>query len=109
MNSMRKLDKAIIWPVYFDAAKTRKEGRRVPKNLAVQSPKIDEIKMAVDRLGLKNEIRPETHFPKMHWAKTGMLLVEKKEPKEKIIQKIAKQLIKIKSAQNAPAKPQHKA
>jgi hypothetical protein len=32
-----------------------------------------------------------------------MLLVEKKEAKEKLIQKIAKQLVKIKSV---PAKPQ---
>ena len=100
---MKKLDKAIIWPIYFDASKTRKKGRRVPKNLAVQSPKIAELKEAVDKLGLKNEVNLEAHFPKMHWVKTGMLLVEKKEPKEKIIQKIAKQLVKIKSV---PAKPQ---
>ena len=95
---MKKLDKAIIWPIYFDASKTRKKGRRVPKNLAVQSPKIQELKEAVDKLGLKNEVNLESHFPKMPWAKTGMLLVEKKEAKEKIIQKIAKQLVKIKSA-----------
>jgi signal recognition particle subunit SRP19 len=96
---MKKLDKAIIWPIYFDSAKTRKEGRRVPKNLAVQSPKIMELKAATDKLGLKNEMHLETHFPKMHWVKTGMLLVEKKEAKEKIIQKIAKQLVKIKNQQ----------
>jgi len=95
---MRKLDKAIIWPIYFDASKTRKQGRRVQKNLAVQYPKITEIKEAVDRLGLSNEVRVDAHFSKMPWAKTGMLLVEKREPKEKIIQKIAKQLVKIKSA-----------
>jgi len=100
---MRKLDKAIIWPIYFDQAKTRKDGRRVPKNEAVQSPKITEIQQAVDRLGLRNELRLDAHFPKIPWAKTGMLLVEKKEAKEKIIQKIAKQLIKIKS-QKQPAK-----
>ena len=94
---MRKLDKAIIWPVYFDATKTRKKGRRVPKNMAVQLPKIDEIKLAADRLGLKNEVRLETHFPRLHWVKTGMLLVEKKEAKEKIILKIAKQLVKIRN------------
>ena len=95
---MKKLDKAIIWPIYFDSSKTRKKGRRVPKNLAVQSPKIAELKEAVDKLGLKNEVNLEAHFPKMHWVKTGMLLVEKKEPKEKIIQKIAKQLVRIKAA-----------
>ena len=96
---MRKLDKAIIWPIYFDTSKTRKEGRRVPKNLSVQSPKITELKEATDKLGLKNEVKLEAHFPKTHWAKSGMLLVEKNEPKEKIIQKIAKQLVKIKNQQ----------
>src|SRR5208283_2869171 len=103
---MKKLDKAIIWPIYFDATRTRKGGRRVPKNLAVQSPKIDEVKLAVDRLGLKNEVRLEAHFPKRPWVKTGMLLVEKKESKEKIMQKIAKQLVRIKNVQanNMPKK-----
>jgi signal recognition particle subunit SRP19 len=103
MNKMKKLDKAIIWPIYFDANKTRRNGRRVAKNLAVQSPKIDEVKIAVDKLGLKNEVRLEAHFPRIPWVKTGMLLVEKKEAKEKIIQKIAKQLVKMK---NAAAKTQ---
>jgi signal recognition particle subunit SRP19 len=96
---MRKLDKAIIWPIYFDANKSRAEGRRVAKAQAVQSPKIAEIKEAVDKLGLENELNVEAHFPKNPWAKTGMILVEKKEPKEAIIQKIAKQLVKIKNAQ----------
>ena len=96
---MRKLNKAIIWPIYFDTSKTRKEGRRVPKNLAVQSPKIIELKDATDKIGLENVIKLDAHFPKTHWAKSGMLLVEKKEAKEKIIQKIAKQLVKIRNQQ----------
>ena len=96
---MRKLDKAIIWPIYFDTNKSRSEGRRVPKTMAVQSPKILEIKEAADKLGLQNEVNLEAHFPKMPWAKTGMLLIEKQEAKEKIIQKLAKQLLKIKSQQ----------
>jgi signal recognition particle subunit SRP19 len=94
---MRKLDKAIIWPAYFDAAKTRKEGRRVSKSLAVQSPKIAEVQEAVAKLGLKHEMKAEVGYPKTPWLKTGMMLVEKKEPKEQIIKKIAKQLLKIRS------------
>jgi signal recognition particle subunit SRP19 len=96
---MRKLDKAIIWPIYFDINKSREEGRRVPKSQAVIAPKIAEIKEAADKLGLENEIRLEAHFPRMPWSKSGMLLVEKKEPKEAIIKKLAKQLLKIKSQQ----------
>jgi signal recognition particle subunit SRP19 len=94
---MRKQDKAIIWPAYFDSAKTRKEGRRVPKSLAVQSPRIVEITEAVAKLGLKHEVAAEVGYPKTPWAKTGMLLVEKQGSKEQIIKKIAKQLLKVRS------------
>jgi signal recognition particle subunit SRP19 len=94
---MRKQDKAIIWPTYFDSAKTRKEGRRVPKSLAVQSPRITEITDAVAKLGLKHEVAAEVGYSKTPWAKTGMLLVEKQGSKEQIIKKIAKQLLKMRS------------
>jgi signal recognition particle subunit SEC65 len=67
----------------------------------VISPKIAEIKEAADKLGLTSEINLEAHFPKAPWHKSGMLLVEKKEPKEAIIKKLAKQLAKIKSQQQA--------
>jgi signal recognition particle subunit SRP19 len=97
---MRKLEeKAIIWPIYFDIAKTRKEGRRVPKNCAVQSPKIMELKEAADKLGLENEVNLETRFPKTPWVKGGSLIVAKHESKEVIIQKLVKQLAKIKNQQ----------
>jgi signal recognition particle subunit SRP19 len=94
---MRKQDKAIIWPAYFDSARTRKNGRRVPKSLAVQSPKIQEIEEAVEKLGLKHEVAAEAGYPKTPWVKTGMMMVEKKGSKEQIIRKIAKQLLKIRS------------
>ena len=94
---MRKQDKAIIWPAYFDQAKTRKKGRRVPKNLAVPSPKIAEIKEAAEKLGLNHEINADVGYPKTPWAKTGMLLVEKQGTKEQVIKNIAKQLLKTRS------------
>jgi signal recognition particle subunit SRP19 len=94
---MRKQDKAIIWPAYFDANKTRKKGRRVPKNIAVQSPKILEIQEAAVKLGLQQEVVPNKGYPKTPWYKPGMLLVEKKESKEKVINRLAKQLLKTRN------------
>jgi len=94
---MRKQDKAIIWPAYFDQTKTRKKGRRVPKNLAVQSPKVGELQEAARRLGLKPELKAEAGYPKAPWSKTGMVMVQKKAPKEQIIKKLAKQLVKARS------------
>ena len=94
---MRKLDKAIIWPAYFDVAKSRDKGRRVPKGIAVPNPKIEELQAAASRLGLKNEVVPQVSYPKMLWHKTGSLLVEKRTPKEQIIKSLARQLMKMRS------------
>jgi signal recognition particle subunit SRP19 len=96
-NRMRKQDKAIIWPAYFDLAKTRSKGRRVPKNLAVQSPKITEIQEAAVMLGLKHEVIADKGYSKAPWLKTGMLLVEKKGSKEQTIARLAKQLLKTRN------------
>jgi len=98
---MRKQDKVILWPAYFDAAKTREDGRRIPKSLAVPSPKILEIKDAAEKLGFECEL-VDAGYSKMPWLKTGMLLVKKKEPKDRIIRKIARQLLKVRSV--APTK-----
>lgn len=95
---MRKQDKIVIWPVYFDSTKTRNKGRRMPKSLAVASPKILEIKQAVEKLGLDHELVLNAGYPKNPRLKTGMLLVTKKELKNRMIKKIAKQLLKIRSA-----------
>lgn len=94
---MRKQEKVILWPAYFDSTKTREEGRKIPKGLAVPLPKISELKEAAEKLGLEHELVPEASYPKTPWLKTGMLLVTKRETKNQIIKKIAKQLQKIRS------------
>jgi len=94
---VRKQDKAIIWPAYFDLAKTRNKGRRVPKNMAVPNPKIEELQTAARRLGLKNEVATQMSYPKVPGQKTGSIMVEKKTPKEQVIKNLAKQLVKIRS------------
>jgi signal recognition particle subunit SRP19 len=94
---MRKQEKIVIWPAYFDSTRTRKDGRRVPKSLAVPSPKILEIKNAVEKLGLECELVLDTGYPKTQWLKTGMLLVKKNDSKDQITRKIAKQLLTIRS------------
>lgn len=94
---MRKQEKIIMWPAYFDSAKTRRGGRRIPKSLAVPSPKITEIRDAAEKLGLECEVVLDVGYPKTPWLKTGMLLVRKSESKDKTIKKIAKTLQIIRS------------
>jgi len=97
-ENMRKQDKIIMWPAYFDSAKTRKDGRRIPKSLAVPSPKISEIKDAAEKIGLECELVPDAGYSKTPWLKTGMLLVKRNETKDRIIKSVAKQLLEIRNA-----------
>lgn len=92
---MRQQDKVIIWPAYFDSTKTRKNGRRIPKNLAIPSPKTPEIKEAAEKLHLNCEIVADATYSKTPWLKTGMLLIKKNDSKEEMIKDIAKQLLKL--------------
>ena len=92
---MRKQNKIVLWPVYFDSNKTRMEGRRVPKKLAIPSPKLEEIQKAVKRMGLRHEIVPNAVHPRSPWQKTGLLIIPKKDSKAKTLRKIAKELLDI--------------
>jgi len=96
---MRKQDKIVVWPIYFDSTKTRNEGRKIPKGLAIPSPKILELKKAVETLGLEYDVVMDAGYPKTPWLKTGMILIRKREEKNKIIKKIAKQLVRIRKLQ----------
>lgn len=92
---MRKQDKAILWPAYFDATKTRMEGRRVPKTLAVPSPKLEELQRAAEGKNLHPEVFLEAKYPKRPWQKTGKVVVPKKGLKTKMIREIAEELLNM--------------
>ena len=95
MIEMRKQNKIVLWPVYFDANKTRMEGRRVPKKLATPSPNLDEIRKAAKRMGLQPEIIPDAMHPSSPRQKTGLLIIPKKNSKVETLRKIAKELLDI--------------
>ncbi|MCS7096560.1 MAG: signal recognition particle protein Srp19 [Candidatus Bathyarchaeota archaeon] len=101
---MRRQNTLVLWPVYFDSTKSRGEGRKVPKNLATPAPNIIELKEAVEKLRLKYEVVPEASHPRIPWLKTGMLTVEKKDSKNKLMKKVAKQLLKLREGQQASKK-----
>jgi signal recognition particle subunit SRP19 len=95
---MRKQERIMIWPAYFDSTRSANDGRRVPKSLAVPLPRISEIKEAAEKLGLGHELVADAGYPKTPWLKTGMLLVDKKGSKTQTVAMVAKQLQKIRVA-----------
>jgi len=94
---MRKQDKVVLWPVYFDSTKTRLEGRRVPKGLAVPTPTLEEMRKAAVLLGLRPEIVSDAAHPSFSQQKTGLVTVPKKESKTQIMLKIAQKMLENRS------------
>ena len=92
---MRKQNKLFLWSVYFDANKTRTEGRKIPKQLAVSAPKVEELQRAAKRLSLQPETVTDAAHPSSPWRRTGLLIIPKKESKGKILKKIAKELVNL--------------
>jgi signal recognition particle subunit SRP19 len=92
---MRKQDKILLWPAYFDLNKTRLQGRRVPKSLAVASPKLEEIQNVARSIGLHPKVVLDVKYPKSPWQKTGYILIPKKGSKTQVIRKIAKELVNM--------------
>ena len=63
-----------LYPVYFDASRSRSEGRRVPASLAVKNPLAREIANACSRLVLPTLLEPDKIHPK-DWANPGRVKV----------------------------------
>ncbi|MDD1775597.1 MAG: signal recognition particle protein Srp19 [Methanobacterium sp.] len=81
--------KATIWPANIDLKKTEKEGRKIPRKYAVNSPKLREISRAASKLGLNPEVENDKSYSKSWWENSGRVVVDKKQPKRDILIKIS--------------------
>lgn len=66
-----------IYPIYFDASKSRAQGRRVGKENAVENPLAREIVTACGRLRLETLFEPAKFHPK-DWSNPGRVKVKVK-------------------------------
>jgi signal recognition particle subunit SEC65 len=92
---MKKKDKIILYPEYFDSKLTREKGRRVPLKFSVPSPTVEELALVSKRLGYDYEMDTEAAYPSNWWSKQGRLLLTKNDlSKNEVIKNIAKILSK---------------
>ncbi|MFP4171177.1 MAG: signal recognition particle subunit SRP19/SEC65 family protein [Methanomassiliicoccales archaeon] len=82
----------VIWPEYFDSRRSRSEGRRVNKRLAVENPTLEGISKALDKLGLEYELNEEKAHPANWYHKKGMAMVENSLSKTELLRKIAEKI-----------------
>jgi len=88
----RDEDKYVVWPIYFDKSVSKLGGRKISKKHAVEKPSLENIAKAAKSLGLHPVLEKNCAHPSKHWKKEGRILVDKKEPKSKILLQIANKL-----------------
>ena len=94
---MRKSAELILWPSYFDVAKSRKAGRRIGRKLAVERPTVEELAKAAQASGIPFKIDKSAAYPSAWWEKSGRLIVSKTMSKGRLIVSIAKNLRKLRT------------
>jgi signal recognition particle subunit SRP19 len=72
----------VIWPAYLDATLSRAEGRRVPEELAVPEPTVEEIAQAVQQVGYDAVIERDTTYPR-EYEPRGRVLVKDADDAQK--------------------------
>jgi signal recognition particle subunit SRP19 len=85
-------NKYVIYPLYFDNAVSRLNGRKVAKKHAVEKPSLENIAKAAKSLGLNPILEKDGIHPSTTWKKEGRILVEKKGPKTKLLIQLANRL-----------------
>lgn len=91
-------DKYILWPIYFDRRRSRGDGRRVAKEIAVPNASIEEIFKAAKKMGL-NPQKEENAHPSRWWKREGRVVVDKVDKKTKILRELALEISKNRERQ----------
>ena len=78
----------VLWPAYFDAGLTRSEGRRVPTDLAVDEPTVDEIADAVQQVGYDAVIEREKAYSREFETRGRVLVKGADDTKNDLVQAI---------------------
>lgn len=80
----------VIWPAFLDADRSRSEGRRVSRDLAVDEPTVEEIAQAVQQVGYDAVIERDKQYPR-EWEPRGRVLVKGAEDatKSDLLQAVA--------------------
>jgi len=85
--------KFVVWPSEVDSRLSRKYGRTVGRNLAIEAPSLSEISEAARSLGMKVEVEPDKLNPRLcglgeEYYVRGMLRIEGRDGKGESLRNI---------------------
>lgn len=79
----------VIWPAYLDAKRSRSAGRRVPFDLAVEEPSVEEIAAAVEQVGYAASVDPDASHPQEFETRGRVIVEDVDDAKNDLIQAVA--------------------
>lgn len=79
----------VIWPAYLDAERSRSAGRRVPLDLAVTEPAVEEIAAAVEQVGYEAEVDVDATHPQEFEPRGRVIVFDVEDSKNDLIQAVA--------------------
>jgi signal recognition particle subunit SRP19 len=85
----RNESKYVIYPLYFESAMSRLNGRKIAKKYAVEKPTSEDIAKAAGSLGLHPVLEKDCAHPSTPWKKGGRVIVDKKGPKTRLLVQLA--------------------
>jgi signal recognition particle subunit SEC65 len=93
-------DRLCVWPGYFDARTSRRNGRRVPKDSSVLKPDLEGLFLAARKLGLKKIKREErvSHPARPHQGE-GRMWVSRAGSKQSVGADSKEELLQLIGAQ----------
>ena len=85
----------IFWPQYFEAKRSRSNGRRLSKNLAIEKFSTKDILKAARNLGYNAQFEGNYRYPRTWWDEPGRVLIDLNGKKKSIvILEVAKEMRK---------------
>ena len=93
--ALRKDRDLVFYPEYFDGNLSRAEGRRIPQNLSIKSPRVKELYLAAKRANLEVTMSESVAYPRRWWERRGSINVKKTYSKTKILKQLTKSLREV--------------
>ena len=81
----------VIYPEYFDFSLKRSEGRKVPVNISVKRPNVDELYSITKDIGTKVKKSPKSH-PSNWAAELGSITLFYEGKKMELLHRIGQEL-----------------
>ncbi|MHA1910717.1 MAG: signal recognition particle subunit SRP19/SEC65 family protein [Candidatus Kariarchaeaceae archaeon] len=66
----------IIYPEYFDVVLSRREGRRISRDKAVEKPSLNKLSFVSSKLNLNFTVQKDKFYSKRWWNRQGRLIIE---------------------------------